>query len=264
MDTAELLRTTVAEFLKTDPAQLQPGSPLAGRRLDSSLGRAALDAAIRRRLKLHCPAVYSAKTYGDLEAAILGKESPNGAVPAPKLASTNGVAVTPSALPLACGIDLEPVANFPAAGDYWEDEFYRSNFTATEIAYCLLQQRPPMHFAARWCAKEALKKCDSRFLQQPMSDLEVAFDEAGVPALNFLKGDTKQRLPFAVSLAHTSDLAIAVVVRQTPPTQAVAAAPAVVAQGPAKEPRGRGLAAVACLLGLISLALAVWALWRTF
>ena len=61
---------------------------------------------------------------------------------------------------LTCGIDIEMVDNLPVVPDYWEDKLFTTTFTTSEIAYCLLQANPPMHFAARWCAKEALKKCD--------------------------------------------------------------------------------------------------------
>ena len=71
---------------------------------------------------------------------------------------------------LACGIDIERVDAMPVTDDYWEHEFYKESFSKDEIAYCLLQENPRMHFAARWCAKEALVKCDppskaNRFLQ---------------------------------------------------------------------------------------------------
>ena len=67
---------------------------------------------------------------------------------------------------LACGIDIERVDAMPVTDDYWEHEFYKESFSKDEIAYCLLQENPRMHFAARWCAKEALVKCDPA-LQRP-------------------------------------------------------------------------------------------------
>jgi serine O-acetyltransferase len=186
--------------------------------------------------------VYSANTYGDLEAAILGKAkaisgspsaAPVGAGEQSPSTLRNGRADNHSGdAAIACGIDLEPVASFVNLGDYWEDEFYKNNFTATEISYCLLQQQPAMHFAARWCAKEALKKCDNRFLHEEMANLELTVDESGAPALYLVKGHSRQLLPFAVSLSHTSEFAVALVIRASlPEPVAITPAPA-----PSTEP----------------------------
>jgi phosphopantetheinyl transferase (holo-ACP synthase) len=84
---------------------------------------------------------------------------------------------------LACGIDIEMVENLPVVQDYWEDTFYTTTFTAAEIAYCLLQVHPPMHLTARWCAKEALKKCDPAYSHLTMDQLEVALTTTGAPLL---------------------------------------------------------------------------------
>ena len=61
----------------------------------------------------------------------------------------------------------------PVTDDYWEHEFYKESFSKDEIAYCVLQENPRMHFAARWCAKEALVKCDPAFKGQSFATMEV-------------------------------------------------------------------------------------------
>jgi phosphopantetheinyl transferase (holo-ACP synthase) len=256
----EMLRATVAEFLTVEPAQVRAEMPLAGRRLQGSIGRAALDAALRRRLGASYPAVYSAATYGELEATVLGA---SGEVAAPPpLAATKELAPErlPAGLPagLSCGIDVEMVESLPAAGDYWAEEFYKSSFSSAEIAYCAMQHHPAMHFAARWCAKEALRKCDPAFLGEPLAAVELVHDGQGRPHLRRVAGAPGQLLPFAVSVSHTPVLAVAVVVKLSPPAPTPAAAPAT------EPPRRSWLALGAVLLAMVAAGLSLWAILRTF
>lgn len=219
MDDQGTLREIVAEALDIAPGKVRPELPFAGTPLQGSLARARLDAAVRRRLGRKCPAVYQAHTYAELEAAVLGT---GAAVPGPAAAAPGAAPTRPHGGPapsgspstqVACGIDIELVENLPEATDYWQDEFYRTHFARSEIAHCLTQENPRMHFAARWCAKEALKKCDAAFLHADLSAIEVAHDEAGAPSLRQIADGRSFLLPFAVSLSHTPLLAVAVVVK---------------------------------------------------
>jgi holo-[acyl-carrier protein] synthase len=216
--TNESLRTVVAEFFETDPAQVGPGFVLGGPKLHGSVARHVLDAAIRRRLGVKVPAVYSAATYGELEASALGAApeaapipSSNGngrAAPVPPPSPSRAAPAAPAGL--SCGIDVELVENLPATDDPWTHPFYQTCFTPAEIAYCLTQENPRVHFAGRWCVKEALKKCDGAFLHEEMSAVEVARDPSGAV---FLRRPAGEALPFAVSLSHTELMAAAIVAR---------------------------------------------------
>jgi phosphopantetheine--protein transferase-like protein len=270
-DTTTLLRRTVAEFFEVDEGQVGPDFPLAGR---GSIARAALDAAIRRRVGLTAKAVYSATTFGELAGAVSpgGSAAPSTAAPTPKadrVLSPSPSVGPASAAPIGCGIDIELIENLPQAADPWEDPFYRAHFTPEEIAYCLLQAEPALHFAARWCAKEALKKCDLAFLDAAPSTIEVAHDEAGAPYLVHRDGGAARRLPHAVSLSHTATMAAAIVVRLAVaraselPTPASTASDHPPTAAPAKASRGTGMV-VWALMTLASLALAVLALLRTY
>jgi phosphopantetheinyl transferase (holo-ACP synthase) len=114
---------------------------------------------------------------------------------------------------IACGIEIAMVESLPVVIDYWRDAFYSATFTPAEIAYCLLQDRPLVHLAARWCAKKALQKCDPAYLQADLRLLEVRVSARGAPYLCAVVDGHSTRLPFAVSLAHTTQAAVAVVVR---------------------------------------------------
>ncbi len=268
MEPSTLLRKTVADFFEVDEGQVGPSFSLQTRQ--GSIARAALDAAIRGRVGVKSVAVYSAKTFGELEAEIApGAISQPGPPATPVVASPSPLTVpVVGGSGAACGVDLELIANLPVALDPWEDPFYQANFSPSEIAYCLRQLDPLTHFAARWCAKEALKKCDRAFLTVEPREIEVVLDEAGAPRLEYLGGVSQnpQRLPHAVSLSHTSLAAVAVVVRVEPapiasPAPVIPTSPIPVAV-PVEASRRPSKALV--VLNVVAIVLASLALSRTF
>ena len=214
MDTQQQLRIAIAEFLQTRPEDITANLSLSFAM--GSIGRARLAASIQRRTGVLCPQVYTAKTYGELELAILKQPQHTSDGPVAGNVPAQAIPVEPSAAiagDVACGIDIEMVDSLPAQPDYWESDFYRSSFSPTEIAFCNSQENPRLHFAARWAAKEALKKCDAQFMSVDMNLLEVLHNESSKPSLALLAGGEKIPLPFAVSLTHTSLLAAAIVVK---------------------------------------------------
>ncbi len=271
MNQEQLLCQTVAAFLQVDPQQLGTDYPLSARRVHGSIGRAALDAAIRRKLGRTSPAVYSARTYGELEQALLNASTPvpraKGAseptLPPPPAASSESGSASADAsqLDIVCGIDIEMVENLPQVRDYWEDEFYIRSFTSAEIAYCTMQANPRLHFAARWCAKEALKKCDPALLSAEMNTLELFHRESGGPLLRQLVNGTPRNLPFAVSISH-SDLAAVAVVLKPSGAPSLPSRPAL-EEAITDHPKRSSLSLLTFLLSVISLGLAVWACLRT-
>ena len=206
------LKQVVAEFLETSPETIQAGFLLRHPRFHGSAGKGLLAAAIHRKLGVYSNEVFSARTYGELEAVFFeGQESAGEivAVPAARLGAPDQGSST---LGLRVGVDVEMVENMPDVPDFWTAAFYRSHFSPAEIAYCLRQDQPRVHFAARWCAKEALAKCDARFAGVDPATIQVAHREGGQPVLEALNGDRVNRIACAVSLSHTPLMAVAVVV----------------------------------------------------
>ena len=215
MQPTEILRGIVARLGETEPDKIGSEFSLKTRLLQSSARRAALAAAIRRQLGVNCPSVYSVSTFGDLERAVFGANAPATAqksVPISQNARPLASTAVPQVGNLRCGVDIELIAELPETTDYREHEFYRDSFTPEEIAYCVMQENPRMHFAARWCAKEALHKCDPTFRDEKMSAVEVVRNEQGGVFLSYRTNGTIHRLPHAVSLSHTESLAAAFVV----------------------------------------------------
>src|SRR5882672_3368045 len=230
-------RKIVANILRRPTPDVTAATSLAL----SSFDRAKLAAAVLRHFGRKPSEIAHARTIGELEAILFtgqedrpaspppirvnGREPESNAQPSQPLPPSFGTAM-PSALPnMLCGIDLEPVASLPEALDYWEDDFYKTVFTPVEIAYCAAQEEPAMHFAARWCAKEALRKCDPRFATADYTELELTRTETGGLRLRHLGSDTPTVLPHAVSVTHTPQMAAAVVVLGAAPNNAAAATP---------------------------------------
>lgn len=271
MTTPETLQNIVATLLETEPADVHPALAFGGTRLQGSLARTRLYTAITQQLGVTCQAAYTARTYDELHAAIYGTASTVSAAPAALPAPGRHVQRNGARPGGACGIDIEMVTSLPMVADYWSDAFYSATFTPTEIAYCLLQDQPLIHFAARWCAKEALKKCDAAYLHADLGTLEVAVSPSGAPHLCVVADGHSTPLPFAVSLSHTSQVAVAVVLQMPAMASAEStSAPAVVPASTASPAVagdtgwGRRSAWLPVLMGSSALALALWALVRTW
>ncbi len=87
--------------------------------------------------------------------------------------------------------------------------FVKRVFTTTERAYCTRQGRPAQHFAARFCAKEAVAKA----LGIPVrwAEIEVVKNTRGAPGVR-VTGTTAAELgcrSIKLSLAHAGDYAVA-------------------------------------------------------
>ncbi|MBI5241007.1 MAG: 4'-phosphopantetheinyl transferase superfamily protein [Elusimicrobia bacterium] len=198
MSAPQDLREVVAGLCKCAPDSIQADFSLDVPALRGSLKKAVLIASIRRYLGTDCMAAATAKTFAELEAVVSGK-----APPAPTPAA--GPAEEPAAS--SCGIDMEPLSALPETADYAGHQFYKENFSSEEIAYCAKQSEPRQHFAARWCAKEALRKCEPAFLRTPGSRLELVQRGSGAV---FFRAEGRE-LPHAVSLTHTEEAAAAMV-----------------------------------------------------
>jgi phosphopantetheine--protein transferase-like protein len=264
-DRAVRLRQAVAEFFEVSESEVGTTFSLQSRRGQGSIARAALDSLIRRRVGLTARSVYSARTYGELEAELTpGAVTTTASTPSVTSApepSIDGQLPCPTAGTVRCGIDIELIDHLPRADDCWEEPFFRDHFAPLEIAYCLLQETPAVHFTARWCAKEALKKCDGAFLATAPKDLEVVADGTGAPFLVHHAGGGTCRLPHAVSLSHTAHVAVAVVIKVDP----AAVVPVPHDLSPVSAIASpRAASPLPTLLGLVALGMALGALVRTF
>lgn len=259
----ETLKEIIAGLSGKDEEQINAATPLNAV-LPGSLGRIRFEAALRNKLGVANAGTQQAITFGDL-CRILNIEGDS----AGPLVSTGTEAVaytsagstnTEVALSgIQVGIDVEIIASLPETSDYWEHEFYKSTFSPREIAYAMLQPSPRETFAGIWCAKEALRKVRPGLVQAEWSALEVVHDTSGKPAMR-VEGKSAGG---ALSISHTSDIAMAVFVAgelaQLPPIKDV---PQVVpAPLPIESSGGSGafiIALLAMLLSVIALYYSVF------
>ncbi|MGO8757355.1 MAG: 4'-phosphopantetheinyl transferase superfamily protein [Terracidiphilus sp.] len=262
--TEETLRELIAALGNKEKEQIGSATPLNAL-LAGSLGRTRLDAALRNKHGVSNPGVYEAATFGDL-CRLLGAAPQDGAAAAVAAPTEPAQATSVfsfetgiGAKKLQVGIDLEPIAALPAASDYWEDEFYKSTFTAREIAYALLQPSPQETFAGIWCAKEALRKADPTLAQAAWTALEVIHDGSGKPSMAV----NGRPLEGALSVSHSGGMAVAVFVAGEPgqtgpaPVDPVQAAPSTGKPGESTaevDRRGGWSTAIALVALLISIA----------
>jgi holo-[acyl-carrier protein] synthase len=117
------------------------------------------------------------------------------------------------------GIDLHSVGRMASQLAQPGNGCRDALFTSQEIAYCESTRYPPVHYAARFAAKEALLKAlgplgpGARFL-----DIEILRDAAGAPICR-LTGETARiatarKVKVLVSLTHTREWAAALVILQ--------------------------------------------------
>ncbi|MDD4801504.1 MAG: holo-ACP synthase [Syntrophomonas sp.] len=96
--------------------------------------------------------------------------------------------------------------------------FLQRVFTQQEIEYCMGKKDPYPSLAVRFAAREALRKLDKVFIKGiRFHDTEVVVDSEGKPQLILHEGAKSKAQEakideFSISLAHSQEQAIAVVI----------------------------------------------------
>lgn len=98
--------------------------------------------------------------------------------------------------------------------------FLQRMFTVQELDYCYKKKDPYPSLAARFAAREALRKVDSAFIKGiGFLDSEVVVDPEGRPKLvlhgnALLKAQEAKIYHLDISLSHSREQAIAVVIAE--------------------------------------------------
>ena len=105
------------------------------------------------------------------------------------------------------GVDIEKILRFKKMEYNEHIGFYRKIFTKKEIKYCLSKKDCYRHFAARFCAKEAILKALS-FNKKDyfLIEIQIINNKGGVPKV-FLKKNINYDIKLSIS--HTDDIAVA-------------------------------------------------------
>ena len=120
---------------------------------------------------------------------------------------------------LGIGTDLAEVPRIQKSIDRYGDRFLERIYTAAEIAYASRKANLAERFAARFAAKEAGMKALGTGLRNGITwkDFEVANEPSGRPGLRLYGAAQEIAMRMGVrrislSLTHTADLAMAVVI----------------------------------------------------
>ena len=95
------------------------------------------------------------------------------------------------------GIDIQEIKELPDSDDFWEDEFYKSNFTSSEIAYCVTKDNPKQSFSGLYACKEALIKSNNNLNWE---NINICHNEKGKPVFE----------NYNISISHSGQYSIAI------------------------------------------------------
>ncbi len=109
---------------------------------------------------------------------------------------------------IAIGVDIEEIVRFKNK----DATFQQRIFSPAEIEYCNSKSSPAQHFAARYCAKEAVFKALSSFDVKGIeyNKIEV-YHKNKVPCIRFLS-ELENNFKTKLSLSHDKTKAIAYVI----------------------------------------------------
>ena len=144
----------------------------------------------------------------------LGDSVRGAAAPlAPGAPPASGGAVTP----LSVGVDIVEIDRVAGVIARWGERFLHRVYTETELAYC--RGRIP-ELAARFAAKEAITKALGTGIRGlAWREMEIVADPLGKPLVRLYARASARAAAiglshFAVSLSHSRDFAVAMVVAQ--------------------------------------------------
>jgi holo-[acyl-carrier protein] synthase len=119
--------------------------------------------------------------------------------------------------PVSVGVDIVEIERVAGVIARWGERFLQRVYTETELSYC--RGRIP-ELAARFAGKEAVTKALGTGIRGlAWREMEILADPLGKPLVR-LHGRAKARAAaiglshFAVSLSHSRDYAVAVVVAE--------------------------------------------------
>ena len=237
----EKIKEIVSAFTKVPAGDIGPATPVDRRAVKSSILLHRMYARLAEEgvVVEDYPAI---KTFSDLVGNYHrtgNGTAVNGSVVVQPAASSMDMSGTSSG---GIGIDVEDLSSLPRTHDFRKDEFYTMNFTASEIAYCILQPDPYASFGGLFCAKEAIVKADGRHRPRSFNTIGITHDPEGRPLYP----------GFHLSISHAGGVAAAAAVPSK--TEQVQAVP--VQQPPARQSKSAvWVSWLALLLSILAIIL---------
>lgn len=113
---------------------------------------------------------------------------------------------------ISIGVDIEEISRFRNKTLEKDKNFLEFVYTNNELNYCFSKKNFAQHLAVRYCAKEAVIKSlsDSNNMKLQYRDIEILNNIDGSPYVSINK---YKDLIFKISLSHTSEYAVAFVIK---------------------------------------------------
>jgi holo-[acyl-carrier protein] synthase len=119
---------------------------------------------------------------------------------------------------IALGTDIVEVDRIRGMIERWEKRFLLRIFTLDEIRYCQRQVHPPVHFAGRFAAKEAVKKALYAFgVEEPMAFRLIEIKRDTVTGIPSVVVSACTVPPIRLSISHTHTYAVATALIESDP-----------------------------------------------
>jgi phosphopantetheine--protein transferase-like protein len=192
------LKNIIATFVKKDPAEIDADTLINKRAISGSILVHRMYAAINNT-GYPIKEYNDINTYGELLNRLNGSSDVAGQ---PTLIPSQNYNSNIQSTAIAAGIDIESVSNFPFVTDFREDNFYKLNFSMTEISYCILKQNPSESFAGLFAAKEALCKANEQIRKTPFNLIEIQHDDNGKPVYP----------GYSISISHNDQFSVAIAI----------------------------------------------------
>lgn len=117
---------------------------------------------------------------------------------------------------IGIGVDLLEINRFSEVLKKHEAAFIKKIFTPDEILYCQKHANPIPHFAARFCAKEAVSKALGTGIGEFLGflDIQITSSQNKKPFVTLLDNAKKHfsNPSFDISLSHTDSMATAFII----------------------------------------------------
>lgn len=115
------------------------------------------------------------------------------------------------------GTDILEIARIEKSIADFGDKFLIKLFTEREIAYCKKYKNSPLHFAGRFCAKEAVAKCLGTGFGEELEwlEIEILNNTKGQPevVLSSSASERFKKPTILVSISHCQTYATATAIR---------------------------------------------------
>lgn len=109
------------------------------------------------------------------------------------------------------GIDCEDISRWRRMLPMSDESPQRRLFSQSEHKYCNSYKDPAPHYAARWCAKEAVLKALSPFYKIDLCKIEIINDVEGRPVCILNDPEMKKvKADVRISLSHSKEVAMAI------------------------------------------------------